>query len=166
VSARPLVPDDFAVPDGLMTARFHLVPLGPEHNDADHAAWTSSIAHIRATPGFERRPWPPEQGMSLAENLADLEQHAREFAARTGFTYTVLSPQSGEVLGCVYLEPARDEEHDVSVRSWVRASVAELDGALHETVLAWLAADWPFARVSYAPRDPRSGRDAPGGAPA
>lgn len=166
MSARPLVPDDFAVPEGLTTARFRLVPLGPEHNDADHAAWTSSIAHIRATPGFERRPWPPAQGMSLAENLADLHQHAREFAARTGFTYTVLAPQSGDVIGCVYLEPALDEEHDVSVRSWVRASVAELDGELYETVMAWLAADWPFARVSYAPRDPPSGRGEPGGAPA
>ena len=30
--------------------------------------------------------------MTLAENLADLEMHARHFADRRGFTYTVLDP--------------------------------------------------------------------------
>ncbi len=69
---------------------FLLEPLGPQHNVADYAAWTSSLDHIRATPGFADRSWPHE--MSSDENLADLERHARDFEARTGFTYTVLDP--------------------------------------------------------------------------
>lgn len=76
-----------------------LRPLGPEHNERDHAAWSSSIDHIRATPGFAERSWP--HPMSLAENLADLEAHARDFAERKGFTYTVLDPATNDVLGCV-----------------------------------------------------------------
>jgi hypothetical protein len=46
------VPDEFIVPRELVTPRFRLEPLGPQHNADDHEAWTSSIEHIRATPGF------------------------------------------------------------------------------------------------------------------
>src|SRR2546423_10830197 len=93
------VPVDFAVPGGLTAEEFRLEPLGPQHNAADHAAWTASIGHIQATPGFTGTGWPHE--MSLADNLRDLERHARDFAERRGFTYTVLSTGADEVIGCV-----------------------------------------------------------------
>jgi hypothetical protein len=146
------VPDRFEPPLALALAELHLVPLGPEHNDSDHAAWTSSIAHIRATPGFEALSWPPEEGMSLVENLDDLERHARDFEERTGFTYTVLAPGTEEVIGCVYIYPAKDDAHDAQVRSWVCADRAELDSLLHGAVSRWLAERWPFERPLYAPR--------------
>jgi hypothetical protein len=82
---------------------FHLVPLGAQRNESDHAAWASSSAHIRATPGFESSGWPPVEGMSLDANRGDLEGHARDFAERTGFTFTVLRPGTEEVIGCVYI---------------------------------------------------------------
>jgi hypothetical protein len=141
------------VPDGLVTPALRLVALGPEHNDADHAAWSASIDHIRATPGFRGGDWPPPEGMSLEDNLADLERHAQDFAARTGFTYTVLAPDGDDVLGCVYIYPSRDERHDADVRSWVRADVPELDSVLHAAVTRWLADAWPFTAVDYAGRD-------------
>jgi hypothetical protein len=90
--------------------------------------------------------------MSLADNLGDLERHARDFEQRTGFTYTVLAPDTDDVIGCVYIYPARDERHDADVRSWVRADVAELDGELHAVVSGWLAAGWPFTAVDYVDR--------------
>lgn len=126
--------------------------LGPEHNASDHAAWSASIAHVRATPGFHGHDWPPVEGMSLDENRADLERHARDFAERSGFTYTVLEPDGDDVLGCVYIYPSPDDEHDADVRSWVRADVAELDGELYAAVSGWLADAWPFAAVDYAER--------------
>ena len=144
----PFVPDDFDVPHELATDRFRLEPLGPQHNDRDHEAWMSSIAHIRATPGFREWTWPKE--MSAEQNLADLVRHAGDFAARTGFTYSVLD--GDEVIGCVYLYPAKDGEHDVAVQSWVRASRAELDAVLWETMSSWLAEAWPFDRPLYAQR--------------
>jgi hypothetical protein len=152
----PFVPEDFAVPGGLATPAFRLEPLGPQHNDADHRAWTSSIAHIRATPGFAGRDWPPPGGMPPERNLADLERHADDFAHRRGFAYSVVDPEDGDVLGCVYIYPPDNDPSaagtDADVRSWVRADIAHLDAPLHAAVAAWLATDWPFARVSYAPR--------------
>ena len=55
----PFVPTDFEPPTTLGSDHFRLEPLGPQHNEADHAAWTSSIAHIRSTPGFPDGNWPP-----------------------------------------------------------------------------------------------------------
>jgi hypothetical protein len=151
MSVSPFVPDDFSVPKGLVDERFKLEPLGPQHNAADHAAWGSSIEHIRATPGWEGSDWPPPKGMSAEENLRDLERHADDFAARRGFTYTVLAPD-GDVIGCVYIYPAKDGEHDARVHSWVAAGAAELDAPLHAAVSRWLVEQWPFERVEYAER--------------
>jgi hypothetical protein len=142
------VPDDFQPPSGLASEQFRLEPLGPQHNEDDHEAWSSSIEHIRATPGFEDSRWP--HTMTLDENRADLERHARDFAARTGFTYTVLDPSDRAVIGCVYIYPDKKGDNDAAVTSWVRASRAASDAALRELVSRWLAEAWPFERISYA----------------
>lgn len=144
------VPPEFEVPLGLETSEFVLEPLGPEHNEPDYAAWTSSIEHIRATPGYPDGSWPRE--MTADQNRADLERHANDFRTRKGFTYTVLDPASRDVIGCVYIYPLRDSDKDACTLSWVRASHAHLDTALWRTVSAWLASDWPFADVEYASR--------------
>jgi len=144
------VPDDFRPPLELVADDFLLEPLGPQHNEADHAAWSSSIEHIRATPGYPDGRWPRE--MSLEENRADLERHARDFANRAGFTYTVLDPSDRDVIGCVYIYPDTKGDDDAAVLSWVRASHAGRDAALRELVSRWLAEAWPFERIAYAAR--------------
>ena len=53
------VPVGFDPPTSLATDEFRLEPLGPQHNQADHAAWMSSIEHIRSTPGYPDGNWPP-----------------------------------------------------------------------------------------------------------
>jgi hypothetical protein len=90
--------------------------------------------------------------MTLDENRADLQGHADDFRNRTGFTYTVLDPASGDVIGCVYIYPAAESDNDASARSWVRASHARLDTPLWRTVSAWLESEWPFQSVEYARR--------------
>lgn len=152
MTGQPFVPVDFSPPLGLSTGRFVLEPLGPQHNEADRAAWTSSIDHIRATPGFPDGTWPPAGGMTLEANLSDLRRHADDFAVRRGFTFTVLDPGDGDVIGCVYLYPAADADHDVTAQSWVRADRAGVDGALADAVAGWLAEAWPCRRVDRAGR--------------
>jgi len=92
------VPPDFIVPLELETSDFVLEPLGPEHNEQDYKAWTSSLEHIAGTPGFPWGSWPHE--MTHDENRADLQRHADDFRNRTGFTYTVLAPGDRDVIGC------------------------------------------------------------------
>jgi hypothetical protein len=149
VSAGPFVPDDFDVPDGVAGDGFRLTPLGPEHNDADYAAWTSSIDHIRATPGFEEASWPRPR--SIADNLGDLKRHRGDYDNRRGFTYTVLEP-GGEIIGCVYIYPSHKPDVDARARSWVSAAYERMDQPLWKAVSEWLGSSWPFADVDYAPR--------------
>jgi hypothetical protein len=144
------VPSSFVVPEELDRAGFRLVPLRPEFNDEDYAAWQTSQAHIRDTPGFATYGWPIE--MTLAQNLQDLEQHYTEFKQREGFTYSVL--KGSEIIGCVYIYPSAAREPGVAeVRSWVRADHAALDRPLYEMIGSWLRDEWPFEQVRYAPRD-------------
>ncbi|KQV72706.1 twin-arginine translocation pathway signal protein [Nocardioides sp. Root122] len=146
MSSEPFVPAGFEPPRSMVTDDVRLEPLGPQHNESDLAAWSSSIEHIRATKGYPDGGWPPAHGMSPEANLADLTRHAADFEARKGFTFTVLDPSSGDVIGCVYLYPTRSPEHDVQVQSWVSAERAELDEPLADAVAAWLAAAWPWER--------------------
>jgi hypothetical protein len=150
VAVDEFVPRAFDVPRGLRTPQFVLEPLGPEHNERDYAAWTSSMEHIRATPGYPDGFWPRE--MTPDENRADLQRHADDFRNRTGFTYTVLDPVSRDVIGCVYIYPLPAGDEDACVLSWVRESHAELDVPLWHAVGAWLEGDWPFSSVDDAPR--------------
>ncbi len=143
------VPDAFVAPTSFEGDGFHLEPLGPQHNARDHEAWMSSIDHIRATPGLEGWDWPAP--MSLEANLRDLEDHARDFRERKGFTYSILD--GDEVIGCIYIYPPRVEGADASVRSWVRASRAEMDAVVWRSMSEWLTTEWPFERLDYAPRD-------------
>jgi hypothetical protein len=150
VTTKPFVPPDFVVPLRLETPQFVLEPLGPQHNEADYEAWTSSMEHIHETPGWEESKWPRD--MTLDENRADLERHAADFESRTGFTYTALSP-GGDVIGCVYIYPDKEKAADARVLSWVRAGEAELDAPLWRAVSGWVESDWPFEHVEYAARD-------------
>lgn len=149
VTSRQFVPPDFVVPTELTFGDLRLVPLGPEHNGADYSAWTSSIDHIRATPGFPDGSWP--HMMSVSENLRDLERHAEDFRQRRGFTYTVLDGRD-DVIGCVYIYPSRDLDLDAHVLSWVRVDRSDRDGPLHDAVRTWLRNKWPFEAVEYAER--------------
>ena len=141
----------FSLPPPPRGPGYVLTPLGVEHNEADLRSWSSSVDHVHATPGFEGHSWPDDP-MTLERNRDDLRRHAEDFAQRRGFTYSVLSDPGADVVGCVYIYPSALEGVDAAVRSWVRASRAELDEPLYRTVSEWLATEWPFRRFDYAPR--------------
>ena len=141
------VPDDWEPPVTFEGPGFRLEPLGPIHNERDYEAWSSSMEHIHATPG-EWGDWP--HPMSLEENLTDLQGHAREFADREAFTYSILDGE--EVIGCLYIYPDEEGPTDAYVSSWVRESRAEMDAVVWTAISAWLSSDWPFAEFRYAAR--------------
>jgi hypothetical protein len=147
----PFVPTGFDPPAPPSGDGFALIPLRLEHNEGDLEAWSSSVDHIHATPGFAGHPWPDEP-MTLARNAGDLRGHEDDFAQWLGFTYSVVSRPGGEVIGCVYIYPSAKDDVGADVRSWVRATQATLDAPLYRTVTEWLQADWPFETFDYASR--------------
>jgi hypothetical protein len=152
MTSDPFVPADFDVPQGLTSPPFRLEPLGPQHNEPDFAAWTSSAEHIHQTPGWVGHDWP-DLSMSLDDNMGDLVRHAKDFEERQGFTYTVEEVGTGETIGCVYIYPPKETaDGGARVKSWVRADRAELDPVLYQAVRDWLTRDWPFSAPHYDPR--------------
>jgi hypothetical protein len=160
------VPEGFEPPTRLDLPDLGVVlePLGPQHCDGDYAAWSSSMRHIHASPGWAGSSWPRE--MTWQRNHDDLVRHRADFDAGTGFTYTVLYAATAEVVGCVYLYPPHaasgggfedvppGEPGAVDLRCWVRADRAEQDAPLAEAVLAWVDAAWPFTEVRAPGRRP------------
>lgn len=143
-------------PAGCRTARLVLRPLRAADAAADHEAVVSSAALLRR---WSQSEWPAD-GFTLAENREDLLRHEREHEAGEAFTYTALDPEGRRCLGCVYLQPLREEEaawaagarHPVRVAFWVRASEvpAELDRHLLGALREWLQREWRFDRVVFS----------------
>jgi RimJ/RimL family protein N-acetyltransferase len=148
MAADRLVLPDSSVPLPPRHALFEFEVLGPEHNESDLAAWSSSMAHIHASPGWRADGWP-DRAYTLEENHADLEQHREHHDQRLDFAWTVLSPGTREVIGCVYLKPDPTGQAHAEARSWVRADHADLDRPLREHLAPWFLRAWPFP-VRYA----------------
>ncbi|HEU0123114.1 MAG TPA: hypothetical protein VFQ91_21470 [Bryobacteraceae bacterium] len=143
----PFVPADFVVPESYKTATFQLKPLGPDLAKHDYDAYMSSIEHLHKTFSPSGR-WPNEK-ITMADAVKDVEGEIARFKARKSFTYAVLSLDGTRELGCVYISPSRKEGYDAAVRMWV--TKAEYDKGLQPVVLKevkdWLAKSWPFKNV-------------------
>jgi len=88
-----------------------------------------------------------------------LERHQQEFLAREAFAYTVVALDESRVLGCVYINPARETDAEAEVYMWVRQSEYDvgLDPILFQTVKNWIGSVWPFATVVYPGREYKTG---------
>ena len=148
---RPLVPENFAVPAVLETARVRLRQLTIADLDLDYEAVMSSADHLRAKLGPGNQ-WPV--GLTREHDLADLGWHETEFNNRASFCYTVVSLDESVCLGCVYIYPSLAAGYDAKCFLWVRASAVDegLDEHLFDTVRDWLAEAWPFGAVAFPGR--------------
>lgn len=145
--AKTLVPAGFILPDPPRTLRFRLELMGEEHSDGDYDAWSRSIRHVLATPGFVGWEWPPPQGMTRGENREAVLRHRRHSDARVGFTYCVVESGTDAVIGCAYIYPDRLAVTECELRTWVGLDWADLDADVHRVTLAWLEEEWPFDSV-------------------
>ncbi len=143
------VPADFQVPASHKAATFQLKPLGPALAKHDFDAYMASIEHLQKNFSHSDR-WPNDK-ITMADAVKDVEGEEARFKARKSFTYAVLSLDGTKELGCVYISPSRKEGFDANVRMWV--TKAEFDKGLQPVVLAevktWLAKSWPFKKVSF-----------------
>lgn len=150
--APPLVPADFAVPTLVEGPGFKLVPLGPDLVKIDFDAYMASIEHLQQT--FTRSTDWPHAGLTDADAIKDMEGEQARFRARKSFAYGVLTPDGTRERGSVYVSPSPVAGYDAVVRLWVTKAEydAGFDAALYVWVQAWVAKEWPFARVAYPGR--------------
>jgi hypothetical protein len=144
------VPENFVIPPILETKYFRLRMLSVDDVEKDYEAVMETQVRFHGM-GYR---WPRE-GFTIAENLADLEQHQREFVDREAFAYTVVSLDESRVLGCVYINPTESDGYDAKVKMWIRQSEYDkgFDPILFDEVKKWIASAWPFTKVIYPDRE-------------
>ena len=149
---RPLVPDEFAVPERLDGPGYRLRMLSVSDLEKDFEAVVASAERLRGLFG-PGSTWP--DGVTKDEDLIDLAWHQREFTMRHSFAYTVMASDERRCLGCVYIFPSERRGYDAQVFYWVvaGADADARDRELGGRVRAWIAAEWPFAAVAYPGRD-------------
>ncbi len=159
----PFYPEDAPVPAGLRTNEFVLRMLAATDVALDYDAVmaSSNLLHLRSGGSW------PREGFSLAENLADLQEHEADFHARRGFTYTIMTRDETQCLGCLYIYPlgvilrrmgvntsaaavANGAGDGVAEASfWVRQEriADDLDKRVLAALLPWLRHDFAFSRL-------------------
>jgi len=145
------VPEDFIVPLGFETPEFRVRPITVGDAEKDYEAVMESREIIHAA--LLGDSWPTES-FTLDENRRDLAIKETRFERRTGFTYTVVSLDETQVLGCVYINRGQ-RGPDAAVFMWVRSSVQDmkLDSLLERSVRDWIESDWEFDWVVYPGRE-------------
>jgi hypothetical protein len=151
------------VPTGLTTEEFVLRPIVAGDAEKDCAAVMETRGHLRL---WEQSGWPADD-FTVEANRQDLAGLEERHADRRAFTYTVLSPDGLECLGCVYVFPpgasflakstvtalSGDEwaDVDVVVYFWARRTQMEkgMDERLLAALRAWFADEWKVARAVF-----------------
>ena len=150
--SRPIVTNDFKVPQTLQTNEFILKPLTVNNLIMDYDAVMSSVNHLKGLMGSED-DWPV--GLTIEENLVDLGWHQREITLRHSFAYSVMSLDEQLCLGCCYIYPSMKAIFDVQAFYWIREEflIEGLETRLGVIFQNWLKKDWPFSRVDYPGRN-------------
>lgn len=152
------------IPDRLETAEFLVRPIVVADTALDYAAVMESREFLRP---WEQTGWPSDD-FTFAEDLADVEGLEQRHREGRGPTFTVLTPDESECLGCVYLMPpdatsytrsvvtpldgGEWSDHRAIVSLWVRTSrlTDGLDARLLDALRDWFARDWDLDPYLFA----------------
>lgn len=151
------------VPAQLTTNEFVLRPINAGDAELDFRAVMETREYLRL---WEQSSWP-EDDFTVDANRQDLIGLEQRHDARRAFTYTVLTSDSTESLGCVYVfptsalflarsvvTPVGDEEWadvDAVIYFWARLSQmqAGMDERLLGALRTWFATVWNLKTAVY-----------------
>lgn len=148
--ATPWLPATFVHPTRVeLVEGYHLRPIQGSDVDLDMPAVMGSRERLWTLYGAAWG-WPPES-MTHEQDREDLEHHFAEVQAHESFNYALFDDDETVLLGCVYLDPPREEGSGAEVSWWVVDDMVgtPLDAALTAFVPRWLREDWPIATWSY-----------------
>ncbi|MEM8632276.1 MAG: hypothetical protein AAGF74_13650 [Pseudomonadota bacterium] len=134
---------------------FRLEILSPKDVQEDFEVVVGSAGVLQ---GLFGNPWP--SGLTLEENMEDLERHEREFLNDQAFAWIIRS-EAGRYLGCAYLKPDREAPGTAKVFTWIRN---DPDRALQVATFNTAFLEWvrPHLPVGYALSVTSNGAGFPG----
>ena len=145
-----------------------LRPIVAGDAELDYAAVMETREYLRL---WRQSAWP-EDDFTVEENRKDLVECEERHLAGRAFTYTVLSPDGTDCLGCVYVYPTRatflaraavtpvgdDKWADVEAVVFFWARLPQMEAGMDERLLAalraWFTREWKLTRTVYATSEP------------
>ena len=124
--------------------------LAPEHNQRDFDAWNSSKENLKGIFG-PRSSWPNDVS-DLEHNLRDLENHLREFEENKAYTYSILTNDLQECMGCLYIRRTKVDEFGARVDFWFVDKKRHLEREFYEWLNDWLVNTWKIKKPCYPGR--------------
>ncbi len=106
-SVTPWLPDDWQHPARVMLSTgHHLRPIRAADVDLDLPAVMGSRERLWSIYG-SAWGWPPAT-MTAEQDREDLAHHEAEIERHESFNYALFDPGETALLGCVYIDPARE----------------------------------------------------------
>jgi hypothetical protein len=147
-AAETLVPEHFHVPNQVALPAIKLVKVDPAYAEQDYQALMAARLQIRQALGTD---WPADN-LILAENKASLVNDLSAFNQRTNFTYHLLDPASGQLIGCLYISQSGSAQYQATVYYWLIPEFYQSSAhlAIRAALTQWINSSWPFATVDYS----------------
>lgn len=154
-------PVNFRAPDSADCGGYTFRMLVPGDAAADYAAVMGSKDRIRGVFGNDN-DWPPD-GLTYAENAADLERHEKESRSNVSFAYSVWRGDS--YVACLYIKPFKTKREQDARRGkfkelcyvWIAEGFVAEEPQIYAASREWLvqcfplmAPVWPGREVSWA----------------
>jgi hypothetical protein len=143
-----LVPEHFHVPDQVALPTIKLLKVDPAYAEQDYQALMAARLQIRQALGSD---WPADN-LTLAENKASLVNDLNAFNQRTNFTYHLLDPASGQLIGCLYISQSGSAQYQATVYYWLIPEFYQSSAhpAIRAALTQWISSSWPFSTVDYS----------------
>lgn len=139
----------FQVPTPLACEQFVLSILTPDVVDIDYQVVMKNRHRLRDV--FTKHDDWPADSMTLADNLADLTMHQREYQQRQAYAYVIHSPD-GVYIGCAYLYPPSVEGYEAELFFWVDLPFVALEEVIQTGLQDWLADVWQVKNLALPGR--------------
>ncbi len=142
-----LVPENFDVPAHIELPNIQLQKVNPAYAEQDYQALMAARKQIRQDLGTD---WPADN-LTLAENQVSLSNDLSAFNQKTNFTYHLFAPETGRLIGCLYISQSGKSQYQAAVYYWLVPDVdqSSLHLAIRADIKKWMKTRWPFKTVDY-----------------
>ena len=156
IGPQPIVPLSFQVPVRVETDEFVVRPLAMERFHLDFESYMSSVEHLQRTWDLDGSDltldgerWPANSDIEFAAVDAAWCQFEWQIL-RSSFTYTALTKDERQQLGCGYIFRSSKQGYDLECQTWVRASrVADgFDQRWFDWFRNWVETEWPYKSLT------------------
>jgi len=151
---------NYSIPDSFQNTLCYCEPLTPDHLLLDFDAVMSSRLFLRL---WSKSEWPSDN-FQLEDNLKDLVMHEKEHKEGVAYTYSILSVDKKECLGCLYvnpndrIEPVTNHERyllnlrPANIRFWIRNSYHNTDkeSIIIKDLLSWFVNTWELKEILFS----------------